>query len=157
MSVIYLKYQDKRKESENFGKWYGRSVMIDTISTKQLAKEIAHATTVTYADVLAVLAEVAESLKNHLQNSHAVKLDGIGTFKVGLRTSPAATSGEFTAANIMGYRINYQPEKHFVASAEKSEKGFRKGTFVKDLLDGITFKESPKNAVVDTKETKPAE
>lgn len=57
MAVIYRKFQNKRKDDQCYGKWYGRSVVLNVVSTKQLAQEIAHATTVTYADVLAVLAE----------------------------------------------------------------------------------------------------
>lgn len=151
MAVFYRKVQDKRNGSVNYGKWYGRSVTLDVVSTKQLAEEIAHSTTVTYADVLAVLAETAQMLKQHLQNSHKVVLDGIGAFKVGLSTAPAKTSAEFGAQNIKGYHINYAPEIHFVGNGQVSENNRRKGTFVKNLLDGITSKEAPKNAVDDTK------
>lgn len=147
MAVFYRKYQDKRNGSATFGKWYGHSVMLNVVSTKQLAQEIAHSTTVTYADVVAVLAETAQVMKQHLQSSHKVVLDGVGSFKVGLSTAPAKTSAEFGAQNIKGYRINYAPEVHFVGSGQVSEKNRRKGIFVKDLLDGITAKEAPKNAV----------
>lgn len=147
MAVFYRKYQDKRDGSSTFGKWYGRSVMLNVVSTKQLAEEIAHATTVTYADVVAVLAETSQALKQHLQNSHKVVLDGIGSFKVGISSAPANSSSDFGAQNIKGYRINYSPEVHFVGNGQVSEKNHRKGTFVKDLLDGVTAKETPKNAV----------
>ena len=147
MAVFYRKYQDKRNGSSSFGKWYGRSVMLNVVSTKELAEEIAHATTVTYADVVAVLAETSQALKRHLQNSHKVELDGIGSFKVGLSTSGANTSAEFGAQNVKGFRINYSPEVHFVGNGQVSEKNHRKGTFVKDLLYGVTAKEAPKNAL----------
>lgn len=147
MAVFYRKYQDNRNGSTNFGKWYGRSVMLNVVSTKELAEEIAHSTTVTYADVVAVLAETSQALKRHLQSSHKVVLDGIGSFKVGLSTAPANTSADFGAQNIKGFRINYSPEVHFIGNGQVSEKNRRKGTYVKDLLDGVTAKEAPKNAV----------
>ena len=81
MAVFYRKYQEKREGNKNYGKWYGRSVILNTVSTKDLASEISHATTVTYADVLAVLAGASEAMKQHLQNSQKVVLDGIGAFK----------------------------------------------------------------------------
>lgn len=149
MAVFYRKYQDNRKTSGTYGKWYGRSVILENVSTKAMAREISHSTTVTYSDVLAVITELAEVMKNHLQSSHKVTIDGIGSFKVGLRTLPADTSADFGAQNVIGYRVNYQPEKHFVPNGEKTEKGNRKGSFVKDLLDGISSKEAPKNAVTD--------
>ncbi len=150
MAVIYRKFQNKRKDDQYYGKWYGRSVVLNVVSTKQLAQEIAHATTVTYADVLAVLAETSQALKQHLQNSDKVVLDGIGSFKVGLRTAPANTPAEFGAQNVKGYRINYSPEIHFVGNGQVSNKNRRKGTYVKDLLDGVTAQEAPKNVIDDT-------
>ena len=150
MAVIDRKFQNKRKDDQYYGKWYGRSVVLNVVSTKQLAQEIAHATTVTYADVLAVLAETSQALKQHLQNSDKVVLDGIGSFKVGLRTAPANTPAEFGAQNVKGYRINYSPEIHFVGNGQVSNKNRRKGTYVKDLLDGVTAQEAPKNVIDDT-------
>ena len=147
MAVFYRKYQEKRNGNANFGKWYGRSVMLNVVSTKQLAEEIAHSTTVTYADVVAVLAETSQALKQHLQNSHKVVLDGIGSFKVGISTAPANTSADFGVPNIKSFHINYSPEVHFQGNGQVSEKNRRKGSYVKDLLDGITAKEAPKNAV----------
>lgn len=148
MAIRYRKVQNTRKDSLTFGKWYGKAVMLDVVSTKDLAEEITHATTVTYADVLAVLAETAVALKRHLQASHKVVLDGVGSFSVGLKTKPANTSAEFDAAKIAGYRILFQPERHFNPTGA-NEKGNRTGFFTKDLLLGVTAKEAPKNAVVD--------
>ncbi|MBM6992913.1 MAG: HU family DNA-binding protein [Prevotella sp.] len=149
MAICYRKVQNTSAGSKTFGKWYGRSVIIDTVSTKQLAEEISHSTTVTYADVCAVLAAMSTAMKGHLQNSHKVVLDGIGSFRVGLKTLPAATSADFDSSKIAGYRIIYGPEKHFNATGS-NEMGNRTGFFIKDLLSGISAKEAPKNAVVDT-------
>lgn len=156
MAIRYRKLQNKREGSKTFGKWYGRAVMLDTISTKELAREISHSTTVTYSDVVAVLTEMGVVMKNHLQNSHRVVLDGIGAFKVGLRTAPAETSGEFTGNNIKGYRINYQPEVRFNATGV-NEKGNRTGFYIKDFLEGVVAREVPKNAVVDKKRVQPVD
>ena len=91
MSVRFKKVQNKMSGSENFGKWYGRAIMLDTISTKELADEISHASTVTYADVMAVLAEMQHAIKNHLQNSHKVALEGLGVLGVAMQTKLAKT------------------------------------------------------------------
>ncbi len=154
MAVLYRKYQNKNQSSKNFGKWYGRSVVINTVSTASLAEEVSHATTVTKADIMAVLAETAQVMKNHLQNSNKVVLDGLGSFWVGISSAPANTSADFGAQYIKGYRINYSPEIHFVANGKVSENGRRTGAYVKDLLDGITAKEAPKNMVTDDEENK---
>lgn len=144
MAILYKKYQNKNDKSKTYGKWYGKAVIVGNISTKELAREIASATTVTYTDVIAVLSATAEVLGNHLCNSQSVTLGDIGTFKVGPSTTPAADVDSFGGNNISGYRINYQPEKHFVPRGV-NEKGNRVGVFINDLLEGITAKEAPKN------------
>ena len=150
MSVLYRKYQDLRNGSANYGKWYGKAVTLNNVTTKELAEEIAHSTTATYADTLAVLNELSVVLKKHLLNSDRVEIDGIGAFKVGLCTAAANTAADFGAQNIRSYHVNYQPFRRFVGNGEVSEKNRRKGTFVSDLLDGVTAKETAKNSVATT-------
>lgn len=148
MAIRYRKVQNKRAASSTFGKWYGRAIIMDVISTKALAEEISHATTVTYADVLAVLTETAVFMKGHLLNSQKVVLDGIGSFRVGISTKPAETSAEFDGSKIAGYHIVYTPEKRFNPTGV-NDKGNRTGFYVKNLLNGVTAKEAPKNDVKD--------
>lgn len=140
MSVRYKKTQNKMKQSENYGKWYGRAFILDSISTRQLADEISHSTTVTYADVLAVLAELTSAMKQHLQNSQKIVLDGLGSFRVGLRSKLVDKKEDFSASKITGFRIVYSPEVHFTPTGVTA-KGGRTGIYTKTLLDGIQVKE----------------
>lgn len=142
MPVLYRKVQNKMSGSENYGKWYLQAVPHTDITTKDLANEISHATTVTYADILAVLIELSVAIRNHLLNSDTIHLEGLGTFRTGIRSKIAATRKEATANNIKATRILFRPESTFVPNGEVSEKGHRKGVYVKDLLQGITFKEA---------------
>ena len=151
MSIRYRKYQEKREGNKNYGKWYGRAVHLNNVSTKELAEEIAHATTATYADTLAVLNELSVALRRHLLNSDRVEIEGLGAFKVGIRTVAAATSADFGAQNVMSYRINYQPFKRFVPNGQVTDHNRRAGNFVMNLLEGVTVQEAPKNFVTDTK------
>ncbi len=146
MAVLYRKYENKNSASSTVGKWYGRSLVLNEISTKELAEEISHSTTVTYADVVAVLAETCEKFKDHLQNSEKVVLDGLGSFRVGMKTAPADTAGEFTANNITGYRVIFRPEVTFTATGV-NEDGNRTGFYTKTLLSGISAKEAPQYSV----------
>ena len=155
MSVRYRKVQDKRQGNKNYGKWYGRAVHLNNVSTKELAEEIAHSTTATYADTLAVLNELSVALRRHLLNSDRVEIEGIGAFKVGIRSAPANTSADFGAQNVKSYRINYQPFKRFVPNGQVTEQNRRAGNFVMNLLEGVTVQEAPKNFVTDTKTVTP--
>ena len=133
------------------GKWYAKMVPIGTITSEQLAEEVSHMSTVTRSDMLAVLWSLAEVIRRHLLNSDRVEIDGIGAFKVGISTVAAATSADFGAQNVKGYRINYQPFKRFVPNGQVTDKNRRAGSFVKYLLEGVTVQEAPKNLVTDTK------
>ena len=155
MSIRYRKYQEKREGNKNYGKWYGRAVHLNNVTTKELAEEIAHATTATYADTLAVLNELSVALRRHLLNSDRVEIEGLGAFKVGIRTVAAATSADFGAQNVKGYKVLYQPFKRFVGNGQVTDKNRRAGNFVMNLLEGVTVQEAPKNFVTDTKTVTP--
>ena len=155
MSIRYRKYQEKREGNKNYGKWYGRAVHLNNVSTKELAEEIAHATTATYADTLAVLNELSVALRRHLLNSDRVEIEGLGAFKVGIRTVAAATSADFGAQNVKGYKVLYQPFKRFVGNGQVTDKNRRAGNYVMNLLEGVTVQEAPKNFVTDTKTVTP--
>ena len=95
MAVLYRLYQNNRKNSEFSGKWYARSVMTNTIDTAAIAERIQRNCTVKKSDVVAVLTELVEVMKDELQNSHSIKLDGFGFFRIGLHTAPANTAADF--------------------------------------------------------------
>ena len=151
MSVRYRKVQEKREGNKNYGKWYGRAVHLNNVTTKELAEEIAHSTTATLSDTLAVLNELSVALRRHLLNSDRVEIEGIGAFKVGIRTVAAATSSDFGAQNVKGYKVLYQPFKRFVGNGQVTDKNRRAGNFVMNLLEGVSVQEAPKNFVTDTK------
>ena len=142
MSIRYKKVQNKIEGSVNYGKWYGRAVVLDTIDTKALAEEISHATTVTRADIMAVLIELVVAMKNHLQNSQKVDIDGLGSFRVGIQSTLADKAEDFNATKIKGYRVVFSPEVTFTATGV-NKKGNRVGFYTKDILKGITAVEMP--------------
>lgn len=153
MSVRYRTHKVNLKNSKANGKYYGSAVSLGRVTTEKLAEEIAHSSTVTKADILAVLAELSHVMKEHLQNSMTVDLDGIGAFRVGLQSTLADDEKSFTASNIKRFQIRYAPEVRFVANGKTNSKGHRQGTFVKTLLDGITaeaFEKSKKTAASST-------
>ncbi len=155
MSVRYRTQKINLKDSKANGKYYGSAVSLGHVTTEKLAEEIAHSSTVTKADILAVLAELSHVMKEHLQNSMSVDLDGIGSFRVGFKSTPADDEKSFTANNIKRYHVNYSPEVKFVANGKVGNKGHRQGTYVKTLLDGITAEPFIKTKKTDGGTTTP--
>lgn len=156
MAIFYRKQQFKIEGSQSYGKWFGKAVSMGDVDTRQLAEEISHSTTVTRADIMAVLIELTQAMKKHLQNSMTVELDGLGDFRVGLKTKAVDKAEDFTAANIYGYQILYHPEVKFVPSGQLSANGKRKGTYVKTLLDGVSAELLPTNAAASADNGKSA-
>ena len=138
MPVFFKLYRENRESSRFNGQWYARAVHTGTVDIDDLAEEMQANCTVKRADIVAVLSELVETMKKHLQMSHRVKLDRLGTFKIGMSTKPAATPEEFTASNnVKSVHVLFQPET-------KREKD---NTRVRALLTGCKVKELPKNAV----------
>ncbi|MDD7530696.1 MAG: HU family DNA-binding protein [Prevotellaceae bacterium] len=142
MAVKYRLFQEQRKTSPNKGKWYARAVINDVVALEEISQEIQDNTTAKQADVYAVLKELVNVMGRHLRNGDKVVLDGFGSFKVGLKTTAAATAKEFSPAkNITGARLNFQPETHWTATDKTRRKQFIQGLEVrmvgeKDTPDG---------------------
>ncbi len=145
MAVMYKLYQDKRLNSSTKDKWYARAIHPQVIETDALAERIQRNCTVKRSDVVAVLAELVEVMQDELQQSRVVKLNGFGSFKIGLRTKPADKAADFNVtSNVVNYRVNFLPE--MTGGGGKGKKRNRK------FLDGLKVQEAPKNPV-DTKKT----
>lgn len=148
MSVRYRKEQVKLG-GQNKDKWFGRAVSMGRVETSDLAEEISHSSTVTRADIMAVLIEMAVAMKKHLQNSMTVSLDGLGDFRVALRTKVADSAKDFKASNIVGYKILFRPETKMVVANGSDKDGKTRRVYVKTMLDGVSAEVLPTNDVVD--------
>ncbi|SFG63693.1 HU family DNA-binding protein [Prevotella sp. KH2C16] len=157
MAILYRLYQDNRSNSLYPGKWYAKAVHQNIVGLDTVAERIQRNCSMKKSDVLAVLTEMVEVMKDELQSSNIVKLDGFGQFKVGITTKPAATAADFNAAkNVAGYRVNFLPASHSLPNGV-NEKGHTRHIVVRNMLDGITCREAPKNTVDTSKPAAPAE
>ena len=96
------------------------------------------------SDILAVITELIETMQDQLQNSKRVKLDGFGSFKIGIENAKggADTAAEFSAnKHVKGLHVLFQPE----VSTDST------GTRQKTFISGCTVQEAPKNDVDTTK------
>ena len=138
MAVLYKLYQDNRDTSTHKGEWYARAKTLETVTLNEIAQRIQDYTTAKKADALAVLTAMVEVVRDYLQKSYRVKIDGLGSFKMSLKTSPAPTAKEFSASkNIKSMRALFQED----VTVDKN------GMRHRSLSSGATAKELPKNAV----------
>ena len=141
MALLYKIVRDNRKNSTNL--YYGRAVQINTIDTDGLADIIQRNCTLKKSDVIAVIAELVEVMTDQLQNSVTVKLDGFGSFKIGLKTVGADKPENFTISrNVKGLRVNF-------VSAGKKDQATNKVT--RTFLGGATLQKYDPSKVDTTK------
>ena len=95
MAIQYVVVKDARKEGT--GLYYGRAIHPSTIDLPVIAERIQRNSSMTKGDVLAVLTEMVSVMKDELQNSNKVKLNGLGTFYVSLRTKGVSEEEKFNA------------------------------------------------------------
>ena len=112
MPIYYRTYQSTSQDEKKHGKWYGKAVVMNNITTKEMSEEIQENVSVKRADVIAVLAELKNVIKRNLQAGNRVVLDDIGAFKVNLRTKGAISNEKFGPDNILGLKVIFQPEKY---------------------------------------------
>ena len=138
MSVFYRLHQDKSKNTVRSGKWYARAVPTAVINTRQLAEIMQRNCTIKKSDILAVLDELVETMRDQMQDSKRVKLDGFGSFKIGISSLGAESAKDFTASgNIRSMHVVFTPER----STDSS------GNRIKQFLQGAKAEELPLNEV----------
>ena len=92
------------------------------------------------SDVKAVLDELIEVMTQELQNSHVVKLDGLGSFRMGLNSTGTVTVREFNASkNITGTKINFLPFRTRDANTK---------AYTSPMTSAWHIQEAPKNTVL---------
>ncbi len=146
MAIFYkLRYRNNTT-NPNYSGFYATVSNKGTVSTDEVAEEIQRNCSMKRSDVLAVLAELSEVMKQQIQQSHSVKLNGIGIFRPGIRSVIAKTPDMFKPSNIKGLRLNFLPE------------GFRQGkqlvkavfTGAKIMQEGVPATVKPGGSVSPT-------
>ena len=131
-------FKDGRQDPAN-GKWYAKAITVGTVTTDDLAEIIQKNCSMKKSDVQAVLTELVEVMTDKLQESYAVKINGLGIFKIGIRCKGAVERDEFSVANnIVGKHVNFLPA-YTVDPATNNR--------TQALLSGCKIAETAKNNV----------
>ena len=126
----FRKVKNNRKNSPTRGMIYGRAVVNKVVHTRAIAKKITERCTVTEPDILAVINALMTEISANIAEGNKVVLDEFGSFKLGIRTSPAESAKKFTSANIKNMYVIYSP--YTVMD---------QGKRVKPMLSGIKMEE----------------
>jgi predicted histone-like DNA-binding protein len=90
-------------------KAYATAQINGELSLKQLSKRVSSQTTVSRADVVAVLTATVDNLLDALQEGKQVDFGELGKFRLQILSQGAETLADFTSENIQGVNIQYIP------------------------------------------------
>ena len=114
-NLLLMGFYKKTKMNVN-GKWYAKSVLVmSPVSTEQVAKRIAAESTVSPADVRAVLTALGGVMGDYMSQGRSVKLDGVGSFYFTAVTSKNGVDKpeDVNATLIRGVRVRFIPETRY--------------------------------------------
>ena len=97
-------YQERRA-----GEAYATAQINGELSLKQLSRRVSMQTTVSRADVVAVLISTVENLLDALQEGKQVDFGELGKFRLHILNEGAESLEKFTSTNITGVSIQYIP------------------------------------------------
>ena len=120
MSVYYRLYQNKLKNSKVYGKYCARAGHTDMVDLDDIAEIIERNCTLKRSDVKACLTELVEVMRDKMQSSNKVRINGLGIFKINVKSTGVDAPGDFKGTNITGYRVNFAPE-HTVIKAKGAD------------------------------------
>ena len=114
-NLLPMGFYKKTKMKVN-GKWYPKSVLVmSPVTTEQVAKRIAAESTVSPADVRAVLTALGGVMGDYMSQGRSVKLDGVGSFYFTAVTSKNGVDKpeDVNATLIRGVRVRFIPETRY--------------------------------------------
>ena len=108
--LLTKKYQITNQKSTTFGKWYGRIVHTETLSTEQFINHIcSHGSPFDRATITGVLVAACDCLVEQVLDSKKVRLGDLGTFYLSAETEPGDSAEEFTDDNVKKVHLRFLP------------------------------------------------
>ena len=92
-------------------KFYASVVTRGEVSLRELAKEVSQISTVSIADVTAVVESLLQTIPKHLGQGEIVRLAEFGSMSVTLSSEGTATAEDFTASHIKEVNVHFRPGK----------------------------------------------
>ena len=106
----------KKQFAKDRGVWYPLAVVVGKpVDTKTVADRLAKISTVSRADVAAVLAELPGVLADYMAQGKSVRLEGLGTFRYTLDTKGVEQEADFDfQKQLRAVRVQFNPQREGV-------------------------------------------
>jgi predicted histone-like DNA-binding protein len=105
MSITLKRIERTNPQDRSQSAWYATQETSKSIDLREIAQDIQDRTTLTKADVLAVLVTLEQVLPTYLNKGFSVRLGGFGSFRISVSSAPSPTEQEVTARNVKGARV----------------------------------------------------
>ena len=145
------------KEKQQKVRFHARVVVNETLDNKDIATEIAKRCTINRAEAMAVMDEMQEIFRQKLAEGHAIKLEGIGTFRISAKSPSVRAKNEVRAESIKCGGVVFRPEKKLLRKLSATK--FQKVTYsqtsteISDIeIDGLLAVHFKDHAYITTKE-----
>jgi predicted histone-like DNA-binding protein len=141
MSKLFSVWKKKFKNAngETIEKYYACPKTLRTVDTEELAMKISETSSLTPSDVLGCLRALSDKLEIYLTAGNNVKLDGIGTFGVGVTSDGFDDPKKINPKKVRASKVTYIADKKLINTIKKMK-------FSKEpkLPKGIVAKRSKK-------------
>lgn len=124
-----MKFKTKKiinpQDTQSPARFHPAPVYIDTMDLDALASDVSHSTSMTPADVKAVIVEVVTVLQKNIVRGVKIKIDGLGLFKLSFGGTGHEDAKEVSALDINGVKVTYIADakiKKFISSSVSFEK-----------------------------------
>ena len=145
------------KEKQHKVRFHARIVVNETLDNKDIATEISKRCTINKAEAMAVMDEMQEIFRQKLAEGHAIKLEGIGTFRISAKSPSVRTKNEVRAESIKFGGVVFRPEKKLLRKLSATK--FQKVTYSQTSteisnteIDGLLTVYFKDHAYITTKE-----
>ncbi|MBR1792795.1 MAG: hypothetical protein IJ764_04065 [Bacteroidales bacterium] len=143
-AIVINRGEEKEKQ-----KWMPAVASVSSVSTRKLASDIEKESTVSIADIMAVLYALPGVVRRYLAEGHTVKLDGMGTFRLSIQCQGTLVDSEeaVTPDQITNIKVQFVPEMQTPATGRK---GKRVNTLIASDMEWHELPPKAKKASAET-------
>ncbi|MCL2608646.1 MAG: HU family DNA-binding protein [Treponema sp.] len=109
MSVKLKKIMRRNPANPSNSKWYLTPEKSGTVRVRQLSKEVGAKADLPPGDVQKALNALMELLPEYLKQGNSVKLEGLGSFRVSVKSEGANAPGELSSGSVKGVKVVFVP------------------------------------------------
>ncbi|GAB6393316.1 MAG: HU family DNA-binding protein [Treponematales bacterium] len=107
--AVKLKKVSRKNPLTGEAKWYLTQETAGAATTGRIAKEIAEREALPLGDVKKALGGLAELLAGCLKRGESVKLDGVGSFRISVKSEGKAGTDQLSAHDVKEAKVVFLP------------------------------------------------